>query len=610
MSLNEQLLEQLGGGASEPPRKKPRLTKAEWYKKQEERQMEEARKTAMQEPEGGPKKDDGWRWQLDLKSLQKRYEHKVKQGNGRRLVHGCFVKSSTWSPDGSVLITNSEDNILRLYNLPETLRQTDSVAKSCAPLPTVLSMTEGECIYDYAWYPKMQERSNSCFVASSRDHPIHLWDSLSGKLRATYRAYSEVGEVIAAHSLAFSPTGSKLVAGYRGCIRVFDSETAGEATDIRPTLVKINKKRSGVTGVISTLAFSSTHENIFAAGSFSAQFAIYDTRIPGKGVAMVTRAHRGGITHMKFTPCGRYLATAARKDGKIKLWDTRLTGRTWSGEFRDVEETGAAMHREVPTNQRITFDIDPSGTALYSGCRSGSLKVFNLQDPQAACVSIPVCDHSLNGVHHHPTLPILSLTTGERAFKVKKDCSDTIKPLSMWALRPRARTPSSSSSSSSTSSESEDCDSLVKESLDAGVTVATEIPETAADQVPETLPVLEAGAVLPEPVQETANLLPVLEASSVCVEDEDESLSVSSVSDSIIDTADPPSDIECGSEEGDQLPEYPESTSTLELFAGVSKTFRLFVPEAPVAAEETETVPAKTEEDTKLDESTGLTGLP
>jgi hypothetical protein len=41
-------------------------------------------------------------------------------------------------------------------------------------------------------------------------------------LRACYRGYDEADEVTAAYSLAFSFDGSKVLAGYSKCIRVFD----------------------------------------------------------------------------------------------------------------------------------------------------------------------------------------------------------------------------------------------------------------------------------------------------------------------------------------------------------------------------------------------------
>jgi WD40 repeat protein len=57
--------------------------------------------------------------------------------------------------------------------------------------------------------------------------PIKIWDACTGHLRASYRAYDDADEITAAASVAFSPDGSKLVAGYNKALRVFDVSRPG-----------------------------------------------------------------------------------------------------------------------------------------------------------------------------------------------------------------------------------------------------------------------------------------------------------------------------------------------------------------------------------------------
>eukprot|EP00755_Sulcionema_specki_P006561 Sspe_Gene.35792::Locus_17327_Transcript_1_3_Confidence_0.286_Length_678::g.35792::m.35792 len=111
----------------------------------------------------------------DTPVLRLAHRYASEQSCIRRLQHGCFVKSCKWSPDGTVLLTNSEDNLLRLFALPDDVRDSgggyfvtddlDDEDKGLwesmehhprQPWAPVLTMSEGECIYDYAWYPKMQ----------------------------------------------------------------------------------------------------------------------------------------------------------------------------------------------------------------------------------------------------------------------------------------------------------------------------------------------------------------------------------------------------------------------------------------------------------------------
>lgn len=71
-------------------------------------------------------------------------------------------------------------------------------------------------------YPHMSsaEPATSVFVSTSRDHPLHLWDAFTGNLRASYRAYDHLDEVVAANSVCFNTTGDKIFAGNSNSLTV------------------------------------------------------------------------------------------------------------------------------------------------------------------------------------------------------------------------------------------------------------------------------------------------------------------------------------------------------------------------------------------------------
>ena len=79
-----------------------------------------------------------------------------------------FTKGVKWSPDGTCLLAADDDNTLKLFELPVEAAHSWKPALECA---------EGETVYDYSWYPFMDSANpvTCCFVASSRDHPLHLW---------------------------------------------------------------------------------------------------------------------------------------------------------------------------------------------------------------------------------------------------------------------------------------------------------------------------------------------------------------------------------------------------------------------------------------------------
>ncbi|KAM7424832.1 Telomerase Cajal body protein 1 [Porites harrisoni] len=65
-----------------------------------------------------------------------------------------FLKGCKWSPDGSCVLTNSDDNVLRIFNLPVELYNGTAV-HGLSEMVSVLQMPEGETVYDYCWYPFM-----------------------------------------------------------------------------------------------------------------------------------------------------------------------------------------------------------------------------------------------------------------------------------------------------------------------------------------------------------------------------------------------------------------------------------------------------------------------
>ncbi|KYO29647.1 telomerase Cajal body protein 1 isoform A [Alligator mississippiensis] len=325
-----------------------------------------------------------------------------------------FLKGCKWAPDGSCLLSNSADNTLRIYDLPpELYSPTGGPAAEMSP---VLCMAEGDTIYDYCWFPLMSSAEPStCLVASScRDNPIHVWDAFSGELRATYRCYNHLDELTAAHSLCFTPDGAQLFCGSDKTVRVFDTERPGRTCEVRPTFAK----RQGQSGIVSCIAFSPV-QPVYAAASYARTAALY-ARADGAPLALL-HGHCGGITHLLFAPDGQRLFTGARKDPEVRVWDLRQPGRVL-----------VSLQRRAATNQRIYFDLDPSGRYLVSGDTRGLICAWDtaqpppgtpepVLEPALTFQAVPDC---VNGISLHPSLPLLASTSGQRVFAAPWDSSD------------------------------------------------------------------------------------------------------------------------------------------------------------------------------------------
>ncbi|XP_024915719.1 telomerase Cajal body protein 1 isoform X2 [Cynoglossus semilaevis] len=318
-----------------------------------------------------------------------------------------YLKGCKWAPDGSCILTNSADNILRVYNLPpEVYSYNWNTLPEMSP---ALRMAEGDTIYDYCWYPKMNSLyPDTCFLASSsRDNPVHLWDAFYGDVRASFRPYNHLDELTAAHSLCFSPDGTQLYCGFDKTVRVFYTDRPGRDCEERPTVVK----KQGQNGIISCFGFSPC-QSVYACGSYSRCAGLYSCQ-DGSLLALLPTRHHGGLTHLLFSPDGNYLYTGGRKDPEILCWDLREPGRVVF-----------SLKRNVSTNQRIYFDLDLSGRYLLSGDTEGVVSVWDTQtappdgneellQPQLRFQAHWDCT---NGISVHPFMPLLVTSSGQRQF--------------------------------------------------------------------------------------------------------------------------------------------------------------------------------------------------
>ncbi|GAB2265378.1 hypothetical protein Dimus_000437 [Dionaea muscipula] len=317
-----------------------------------------------------------------------------------------FLKGVKWSPDGSCFLTSSEDNTLRVFHLAEYGGNYQGVSFSEDPdedsYAASLVMTEGESIYDFCWYPFMSASDlTSCvFATTSRDHPIHLWDSSTGELRCTYRAYDAMDEITAAFSVAFNPSAAKIFAGYNKSLRVFDLHRPGRDF-IQHSTLKGNKE--GQSGIISAIAFSPVNSGMLATGSYDQSVALY--REDNMELLYVLHGQEGGVTHVQFSKDGNYLYTGARKDPYILCWDIRNTVEIVYKLYRSTEYT----------NQRILFDIDPLGQHLATGGQDGLVHVYDLQTGKWTSTFAAASD-TVNGFSFHPFLPMAASSSGQRRF--------------------------------------------------------------------------------------------------------------------------------------------------------------------------------------------------
>ena len=268
-----------------------------------------------------------------------------------------FLKGFSFSPDGSCVLTNSEDAVLRVYETPH------AAAAAAAPETTPRSSLraavwarEGETIFDARWYPLMDASTPaSCvFASTSRDHPIHMWDAYTGALRASYLGYDHYDALTTAVSVAFSPRGQILIGGYERAVRVWDLTRPGRSTETRATR-KRRRRAHGQCGLLGALAFSAAYP-VYCAGSYLGGASIYAEDTGELVCHLAGGPEHSGVTQVQFAAEGSLLFAGLRRDNRVLCWDTRRPDLPL-----------LTLTRPGATNMRLGFDVDARGTQLVTG---------------------------------------------------------------------------------------------------------------------------------------------------------------------------------------------------------------------------------------------------
>lgn len=336
-----------------------------------------------------------------------------------------FIKSAKFSPDGSSVVTCSESNYLTFWSVPEETVKSASYfpaesgttgaaadATTGSKLQLTNAMDIGESIYDCVWYPHMSASNppTCCVLVSSRDHPVQLWDTLSGKIRCKYTAFDHMDEIEAAQSISFNLAGDKIYSGANRVIRIFDAANPGRQETNVPTC-RTRKDKFGQKGIISAISFCPDFSGLYAAGSFSQNVGLYAENT-NKRQALVQPLGMG-ITHLKWSPCGYYLWAGGRKKSEIICIDIRMSKR----------EVGR-VDRPLASNQRVSFDIDPWGKYLVTGTQDGEILAYRTETFELASrvgysyetnKSRLVRD-CINSATIHPFSSLLVTASGQRHF--------------------------------------------------------------------------------------------------------------------------------------------------------------------------------------------------
>lgn len=293
-----------------------------------------------------------------------------------------FFREAQFSPDGTSIVTQSEDHSLRTFILPTDLLDEEHQPHHLNEY--AVGPASGN-IQAFATHPGFDLRDSSTTVVLSAvsDQPISLRNALDYSFTyAVYYSISPTTEVyLPSTSLAFTGDGRRFIAGSSNLISVFDCSRSGEGPITRHATAESRKSRQlygaasmSCRGRISALSISSS--GILAAGSTEREVALYGNGGQGECITAFSIAQHPdgsspsgtGVTGLGWSPCDQYVLIAERQSECIQVYDVRNA----------LSRVACLTGRKADSTQKLGFDIVPTseGCEVWAGGTDGVVKMW------------------------------------------------------------------------------------------------------------------------------------------------------------------------------------------------------------------------------------------
>ncbi|KAK3114328.1 hypothetical protein LTR53_007455 [Teratosphaeriaceae sp. CCFEE 6253] len=368
--------------------------------------------------------------------------------------HACprsnLFREAQFSPDGTTIVTHSEDQQLRTFVLPPDLL--DEKASPCV-LDEYASYAPPSNIQSYAIYPhfNLQDPSTTLVLHSSTDQPLALRNVLDyTTVPAKYNLISPTTErYLTINSLVFTNDGTHFLAGGHISLSIFDCGRNYSGPISTHKLVPGKKARKfygaqslGCKGIVTALDINT--DGLLAAGTTEREIGLYADQGGGECVVAFSVAAPPsekhvvtgtGIMHLRWSPDGRYLLAAERQSDGIQVYDVRNM----------VHRVAWLQGRKAETNQNLGVDVVPTaeGWEVWGGGTDGCVRMW--RDPGQREGSVPpdvaigVHSDPVSSAVWHPAGAVMATCSGRRVpigTHGEEDGETQARPVDLTATAP------------------------------------------------------------------------------------------------------------------------------------------------------------------------------
>ena len=259
---------------------------------------------------------------------------------------GANVYSVSFSPDGTMLASGSEDGTIKLWDVAS--RQN---------IVTLRGHTRRVRFVSYSPDGKV-------LASGSYDRTIKLWDVASRQNIATLRGHTDY-----VYSVSFSPDGTMLASGA--------ADETIKLWDIATERIRILATLEGHTAGVRAISYSPDGRTL-ASGSWDGTNGIIKLWDVGtrRNIATLEGPRAAGVKSVSYSPDGTMLASGA-VFGTIKLWDAVLRVNITTLQHTDAIIDLAEL--AIPFFPGVnSVSYSPDGRTLASGAADGTIKLWDV----------------------------------------------------------------------------------------------------------------------------------------------------------------------------------------------------------------------------------------